>query len=85
MDLGPYASYPLPARIKRAFGADTASELADKLGASGSLTPALAREAESAYNSWSAGDTAPARAFLSTRLGLDDATVDDVLAKLSAS
>jgi hypothetical protein len=85
MDLGPYASYPLPARVKRAFGVDTAAALADSIGATGSLTPELAREAESAYNSWVTGDTAPARAFLSTRLGLDDAAADDVVAKLSAS
>ena len=85
MDLGNYASYPLPARLTRAFGTDTAGQLADKLGAKGTLTPELARDAESAYNAYSKGDEAPAREFLKTRLGLDDAVVDDVIAKLSAS
>ena len=85
MDLGNYASYPLPERIKRAFGADTAGQLADKLGAKGTLTPELARDAESAYNSYSRGDEQAARDFLKTKLGLDEAVVDDVLAKLSAS
>jgi hypothetical protein len=83
MDLGNYANYPLPDRIKRAFGADTAGQLADKLGAKGTLTPELARDAESAYNSYSRGDEGPAREFLKTKLGLDDGVVDDVLAKLS--
>jgi hypothetical protein len=85
MDLGNYSSYPLPERIKRAFGADTAGELADKLGSKGTLTPELARDAEQAYNAYSRGDDQAARDFLKTRLGLDDSVVDDVIAKLSAS
>ena len=85
MDLGNYASYPLPERIKRAFGADTAGQLADRLGAKGTLTPELARDAENAYNAYSRGDEQAARDFLTTKLGLDDAVADDVIAKLSAS
>jgi hypothetical protein len=82
MDLGRYASYPLPAPVKTAFGADTAQQLADQLGASGTLTPELAGEAERAYDAFRRGDTQPARSLL-TSLGLSDATADDVITKLS--
>lgn len=84
MDLGDYASYPLPDRVRRAFGAETAGQLAEQLGAKGTLTPELARDAGRAYDSYSRGDVRAAREFLTSRLGLDDAVADDVLEKLSA-
>ena len=82
MDLETYSSYRLPSNIRSAFGADTAQELVDRLGVQGELTPALAGEAESAYNAYRKGDTEPARALLG-RLGLDDDKIDDALGKLS--
>jgi len=82
MDVGTYATYPLPGDIRRAFGVQTAQDLADRLGAQGTLTPELAREAEAAYVAYRSGDTAIARSFLKDRLALSDATVDDALAKL---
>ena len=82
MDLGTYSSYRLPSNIRSAFGADTAQELVDQLGVQGELTPALAGEAESAYNAYRQGDSEPARALLG-RLGIDDDKIDDALGKLS--
>ena len=84
MDLGQYASYPLPARIKETFGVDTAGQLADQLGVRGELTPQLARDAESAYNDYTRGDTQPAQQLLA-RLGLDDSAIAQVMSSLSAS
>jgi hypothetical protein len=48
----------------------------------GDLTPALAGEAESAYNAYRQGSTEPARALLG-RLGLSDEKIDDALGKLA--
>jgi len=84
MDLGVYANYPLPTSISTAFGAQTAQELADQWGAQGTLTPALAREAEASYVAYRSGNTGPARAFLKDRLALSDSTIDDALTKLRA-
>lgn len=83
MDLGPYASYRLPAAVRNAFGADTAQQLADQLGVQGTLTPGLATEAEAAYNAHRAGHPTAAHDFLTTRLGLSDDVARDVLSKLS--
>jgi hypothetical protein len=82
VDLGTYSSYRLPSNIRSAFGADTAQELVDQLGVQGELTPALAGEAESAYNAYRQGSTEPARALLG-RLGLSDEKIDDALGKLA--
>lgn len=81
MNLGQYSSYPLPASLKTAFGANTAQELADQLGLEGELSPQLATKADAAYNSYRSGDAAPARALL-IELGMSDAAAGDALAKL---
>jgi hypothetical protein len=83
MNLGHYASYPLPKNIRDAFGVETAQQLADTLGVTGDVTPALSREAEAAYRSFRAGDTGPARAFMTGPLGMTPEAADDALAKLS--
>ncbi|MCS5735257.1 hypothetical protein [Herbiconiux daphne] len=83
MDLGQFASYRLPAGIRSAFGVETAQQLADQLGAKGTLSPQTAQEAEAAYNAYKKGDRAAAHAFLTGRLGLTDAVADDALNKLS--
>ncbi|MET0990499.1 MAG: hypothetical protein ABWY54_07625 [Glaciihabitans sp.] len=82
MKLGPYSTYPLPAPVRTAFGVSTAQELADQLGAQGELTPHLAREAETAYNAYRAGDIAAAHEFLTAKLGLTDAVASSALDKL---
>ncbi len=81
MDLGQYAGYPLPHAVRTAFGVDTAQQLADHLGITGALTPDRARDAESAYNSYRAGDTAPARSLL-VSLGVTEQMASDAVAKL---
>lgn len=82
MNLGSYSSYPLPTPVRTAFGVSTAQELADQLGATGELTPALAHEAEAAYNAYRAGDTDAAQTFLTSKLGLSDGVARSALAKL---
>jgi hypothetical protein len=82
VDLGPYASYRLPQPIRASFGVDTAQELADQIGLKGTLTADVAREAESAYNSYRSGDQAPATAFLEAHTALSNSAIADVLAKL---
>jgi len=82
MNLGPYSSYPLPTPIRSAFGVSTAQELADQLGVTGELTPALAHEAESAYNAHRAGDPDAAFTFLTTKLGVSDEAARAALTKL---
>jgi hypothetical protein len=84
VELGPYSTYRLPAKIRDAFGVDTAQQLADGLGIQGELTPAVAREADAAYGALVRGDSALAHALL-TRLGVSDATATDAIAKFSAS
>jgi hypothetical protein len=84
MNLGHYASYPLPKNIRDAFGVETAQQLADQLGVTGEVSPALSREADAAYRSFRGGDTAPARSFMTDRLGMTEAAADEALAKLSA-
>ncbi|WP_188511883.1 hypothetical protein [Conyzicola nivalis] len=85
MNLGKYSSYPLPAGVRRSFGVETAGQLADQLGVKGEITDELAREADAAYSAYTRGDTAAAREFLTTKLGVDGAVADDALAKLAAS
>jgi len=82
MDVGAYATYPLPESIRSAFGVQTAQELADQLRAQGTMTPELAHEAEAAYIAYRQGDPDVARSFLRDRIALSDATIDDALAKL---
>ncbi|MDF2443124.1 MAG: uncharacterized protein JWR01_1327 [Subtercola sp.] len=82
MDLGPYTNYPLPAAIRTAFGADTAGELADRLGVTQRPGPEVGPEADAAYQSLRRGDQAPARALLVERLGLSGSAADDALARL---
>lgn len=83
MDLGSYASYPLPPRVRTAFGVQTAQELADALGAHGTLTPDAVHDAERAYESWSHGDATLARGFLIARAGLSETAADAAIARLS--
>jgi hypothetical protein len=83
MNLGQYASYPLPKNIKEAFGVETAQQLADQLGVTGDVSPALSRGADAAYRSFRAGDTGPARTFMTGPLGMNEAAADEALAKLS--
>jgi hypothetical protein len=85
MDLGPYASYRLPATVQTAFGAQTAQELADQLGLTGTLTAEVGREAERAYNGYRSGDTSAATAFLKNHSTMDDATIAEVLSKLPSA
>ncbi|PRY68037.1 hypothetical protein B0I08_105201 [Glaciihabitans tibetensis] len=82
MDLGPYSSYRLPPTIRAAFGVETAQELADQLGLTGTLTAQVAREAERAYNGYRAGDPSAVSAFLKAHTGMDDQAVATTLSKL---
>jgi hypothetical protein len=82
MDLGPYASYGLPAQVRSAYGVDTAQELADQLGVTKQPTAALSGEAEDAYKALRNGDSAPARTLLVERLGVSEARADEAIAKL---
>jgi hypothetical protein len=82
MDLGTLGSYRLPAAIRQAYGVDTAQQLADQLGVTTRPTAQLAGEADDAYRSLKAGDTAPARAMLVDRLGVSEASADAAIAKL---
>jgi hypothetical protein len=85
MDLGPYASYRLPATVQTAFGAQTAQDLADQLGLTGKLTAEVGREAERAYNGYRTGDTSAAAAFLKNHTTMDEATIAEVLSTLPAA
>lgn len=82
MDLGPYASYQLPASISAAFGVETAQELADQIGLEGTLTPEIGQEAERAYNGYRSGDISGATAFLKNHTSADDHAITNVLSKL---
>ena len=84
MDLGAYSSYRLPPSIAAAFRVTTAQELADQIGATGTLTADTVHEAERAYEALRAGDRGPARALLISRGGLDAAAADSVLARLAS-
>ncbi|MFC7431770.1 MULTISPECIES: hypothetical protein [unclassified Agrococcus] len=83
MDLGAYSSYRLPPSIAGAFGVTTAQELADQVGATGTLTPDVVHEAERAYEAWRTGDRAPARALLVGSAGLDGDAADAVLERVA--
>ncbi|GAA2171171.1 hypothetical protein GCM10009846_04090 [Agrococcus versicolor] len=83
MELGSYASHLLPPQIARAFRVTTAGDLADELGAQGEVTPALAREAEAAYDAYLRGDVIIARTFLVARLGLSERAAHDALRRLA--
>jgi hypothetical protein len=85
MDLGSYAAYPLPPIVRTAFGVQTAQELADSLGATGTLTPDAVHDAERAYEAYRAGDIGVARGFLVTRAGLSEEAADAALARLAAA
>jgi hypothetical protein len=82
MDLGSLASYPMPANIRSAFGADTAQQLADKLGIDAKMTPELGRNADAAYNEYKKGNLDAVRAFMKGDLGMSDASIEDALARL---
>jgi hypothetical protein len=82
VNLGPYAGYVLPQDIQRAFDVVTAQQLADQLGVSGQVTPDLAREAESAYNTYRAGDSTAVLAFLKHRLRASDDVISRALSRL---
>jgi hypothetical protein len=62
MDLGSLASYPMPANIRSAFGADTAQQLADTLGIDAQMTPELGRKADAAYGEYKKGNLDAVRA-----------------------
>lgn len=83
MDLGSLASYPMPANIRSAFGADTAQQLADDLGIDVKPTPELARRADAAYTEYKKGNLDAVRTFMRTDLGMSDENIDSALAKLS--
>lgn len=83
MDLGAYSAYRLPPSIAAAFEVTTAQELADRVGASGTLTTDVVHEAERAYEAWRTGDRGPARALLIGAGGLDEASADAVLARVA--
>jgi hypothetical protein len=82
MDLGPYSSYRLPQAVQASFGVNTAQELADQIGLTGTLNSGVAQEAERAYNAYRAGDQQPAIAFLTSHSNLDEAAIAEVLGKL---
>ncbi|WP_172582661.1 hypothetical protein [Subtercola boreus] len=82
MDLGPYTGYPLPLAIREAYGADTAGELADRLGVTTRPGSDVGPAADAAYQSLRRGDQAPARALLIEKLGLSESAADEALAKL---
>ena len=82
MNLGPLGSYPLPQSIREAYGVTTAQQLADQLGVDVTPTPDLIAAAQTAYADYRGGDVEAARVFLRSRLGMDDAAIDDALSKL---
>jgi hypothetical protein len=82
MDLGPLGGYRLPASFRTAYGVDTAQELADQLGVSRQPTPALAGQADAAYQALRNGDQAPARTLLIDALGIPEENADAALAEL---
>ena len=83
MDLGSLASYPMPANIRSAFGADTAQQLADGLGIDVKPTPELARRADAAYNEYKKGNLDAVHTFMKNDLGMSDDKIDEALTKLS--
>jgi hypothetical protein len=83
VNLGPFASYRLPANVQSAFGVETAEQLADQLGVTAEFSPALAYEAENAYKAYRQGDTTTARGFLKDRLGMSDDSIDAAFEKAS--
>jgi len=84
MDLGHLAGYRLPAAIRDAYGVETAQQLADQIGVTKQPTPALAGEADAAYQALRRGDSGPARALLVDGLGVSGDRADAALAKLPA-
>ena len=82
MDLGTYGSYPMPANIRRAFGADTAQQLADQLGITATADPELARDADAAWGEYKKGNLDAVTAFMTGRLGMTPERTEDTLAKL---
>jgi hypothetical protein len=82
MDLGALGNYPLPVILQSAYGVATAQELADQLGVTRAPTPALAGDADAAYQALKKGDTAPARALLIDELGVTPAKADEANARL---
>lgn len=82
MDLGPLATYRLPAIIQDTFGTTTAQELADRLGVTQQPTVELGRAADDAYQALRRGDNAPAKALLVEQLGVDPENADAALAEL---
>jgi hypothetical protein len=84
MDIGLLGNYQLPDSIKRAYGVDTAQQLADQLGVTKKPSLTLAGEADAAYKALKSGDQAPARTLLVDKLGVTPAKADEALAKLPA-
>lgn len=82
MNLGSLASYPMPANIRSAFGADTAQQLADTLGIDVKPTPELARQADAAYNEYKKGNLDAVRTFMKSQLGMSETNIESALAKL---
>jgi len=82
MDLGPLGGYRLPAAVRDAFEADTAQQLADRLGVTKRPGPELTGEAEAAYSALKDGDPVPARALLIDKLGVTEEAADAALEKL---
>ena len=79
MDLGPLGSYRLPAAIRKAYGTETAQQLADHLGVTKRPSLALSGEAEAAYEALKKGDRAPARSLLVDQLGVPESKADEAL------
>ena len=82
MDLGTLGGYRLPAAIRTAYGVTTAQELADSIGVTKQPTPALAGDADAAYQALRRGDSQPARRLLIDDLGVSESAADAALAKL---
>ena len=82
MDLGPLGGYRLPAALTKAYGVETAQQLADQLGVTKQPTPELGGRADAAYQALRRGDSGPARALLVDDLGVSEQKADDALAKL---
>lgn len=82
MDIGPHGNYRLPAKIREAYGVDTAQQLADQLGATKRPSPDLSGEADAAYRALKNGDQGPARVLLVEHLGVSEQKADQALGKL---
>lgn len=80
--LGPFGAYPLPEEIRKAYGVESAQELADQIGVTKSPNLTMIGAGRKAFDALQKGDSSLARALLIDKLGVTPAKADEALAKL---